>query len=66
MFKKESYKIKEGYNKEEVIKILENFNNEGTMVFNGERNKIKKVSIKKKNYEKELNIKQFKKKGGEK
>ena len=63
MFKKESYKIKEGYNKEEVIKILENFNNEGTMVFNGERNKIKKVSIKKKNYEKELNIKQFKKKG---
>ena len=51
MFKKESYKIKEGYNKEEVIKILENFNNEGTMVFNGERNKIKKVSIKKKNYE---------------
>ena len=48
MFKKESYKIKEGYNKEEVIKILENFNNEGTMVFNGERNKIKKVSIKKK------------------
>lgn len=48
MFKKESYKIKEDYNKEEIIKILEDFNNKGIMVFSGERNKIKKISIKKK------------------
>ena len=56
-----NYKINKNYEKEILVKTLENFDKIGKYVVEPSRNEIKRVVIDEKNFCKTLNIKKFKK-----